>query len=165
MGTEVPATVHVCVYEVMECCERLANVVSDVGDLLDNMRSVGGSDSAGGWEAWVRRMRTDGVEEAMKLTEQLEGRIILDYKETRSVVERIRRGRAGMARAVAEGVRTPVEWRSEVNEVWSVDGGEGVEVEGMERKGAPLPVLGENACLHPECAEDGERECEDRGVV
>ena len=31
--------------------------------------------------------------------------------------------------------------------------------------GVPLPVLGENACLHPECAEDGERECEDRGVV
>ncbi len=28
--------------------------------------------------------------------------------------------------------------------------------------GRTLPILGENACLHPECADDPSRECEDR---
>ena len=31
--------------------------------------------------------------------------------------------------------------------------------------GVPFSTLGEKACLHPSCASDWERECEDRGVV
>ena len=77
---ELPAEVHVCVYEMIDCLERWLNAIVDAGTLSDEVSRRLGSDTVGCWDMWWGPAGKDRLEGAIGLIRETKTMILEKYE-------------------------------------------------------------------------------------